>query len=112
MLEVKHLNVWNLSQFQSNSKIYDFYHYVMLLSWAYGTTQELLYVHNTVVSEMAEIRKEFDRWLDVPDFLPYLPTAMKERWENLAVMETEYVIDHLLALSSTSTTWTRSGVLW
>ena len=61
MLEVKHLNVWNFSQFQSNFKIYDFYRYVMLLSWAYGTTQELLYVHDAVVSEMAEIRKEFDR---------------------------------------------------
>ena len=61
MLEVTHLNAWNLSQFQSYSKIYAFCHYVILLSWAYGTTQELLSVHNTVASEIAEIRKEFDR---------------------------------------------------
>lgn len=60
MLEVTHLNAWNLSQFQSDSKIYVFCHYVMLLSWAYGPTQEL-YVHNTVASEIAEIRKKFDR---------------------------------------------------
>lgn len=38
-----------------------FYRYVMLLSWAYGTTQELIYVQNTVAPEIAEIRKEFDR---------------------------------------------------
>ena len=61
MLEVTHLNAWNWSQFRSDSKILAFYRHVTLLSWAYGTTQELSYVHNTVAPEIAEIRKEFDR---------------------------------------------------
>lgn len=61
VLEVTHLNAWNWSQFRSDSNIHAFYCYVMLLSWAYGTTQELIYVHNTVASGIAEIRKEFDR---------------------------------------------------